>query len=85
MRSITFMPTAWEHLNWWNKENPKMISKIFELAGNAAKTPFEGLGKPEALKGNLQGYWSRRINQEHRIVYKVLPEEIVVMSAKGHY
>ncbi len=85
MRKISFMPKAWEHLNWWYKENPKMVSKILELAGNAAKSPFEGIGKPESLRGNLQGYWSRRINQEHRLVYKVTNEEIIIMAAKGHY
>jgi toxin YoeB len=51
----------------------------------SAKTPFEGIGKPEALKSNLKGLWSRRINQEHRLIYKVEQEEIVIIAVKGHY
>ena len=85
MRKILFFPLAIEHLNWWLKTNPKLVLKIFELANNAAKTPFEGLGKPEALKANLTGYWSRRITLEDRLVYRVEEDKIVIMSAKGHY
>jgi toxin YoeB len=85
MRKILFFPLAIEHLNWWLKVNPKLVLKIFELANNAAKMPFEGLGKPEALKANRTGYWSRRITLEDRMIYKVEEDAIVIISAKGHY
>jgi toxin YoeB len=49
------------------------------------KSPFEGIGKPEALKGNLKGYWSRRINDEHRLIYKVEKDKIIIVSCKDHY
>jgi len=85
VRKVVFMPIALAHLEWWIKEHPKTIAKIIGLANNAAKSPFSGLGKPEPLKANFKGYWSRRITHEHRMVYKVLEEEIIIMSVKGHY
>ncbi|MCE2962871.1 MAG: Txe/YoeB family addiction module toxin [Chitinophagales bacterium] len=85
MRSVYFMPLAWEHLGWWVLNDLKMVRKIYQLLHNSAKTPFEGLGKPEPLIANYSGYWSRRINLEHRIVYKVENDKIVVHSLYGHY
>lgn len=70
MLSILFMPKAWDDLGWWAKNEPKNLKKIHSLLENTCKTPFSGLGQPELLKANYKGYWSRRINQEHRIVYK---------------
>lgn len=67
------------------KNNFKVIKKIYNLLEDTARTPFEGLGQPEALKSNFNGYWSRRINLEHRIVYKVEETRIVVISVFGHY
>jgi len=61
------------------------MKKIYSLLENACKTPFHGLGQPEALKADYSGYWSRRINLEDRIVYKVEAHKIVVHSMKGHY
>jgi len=63
----------------------KLVFKIFELIENIQQTPFSGIGKPEALKGNLSGFWSRRINQEHRLVYKITDEHINIYSCFGHY
>ncbi len=85
MRRVELSIAALDDLNWWVKNNPKLLVKIFELIDNLNKTPFEGLGKPEGLKGNYKGYWSRRITDEHRLVYKVENDKIVIMSAKGHY
>ncbi len=63
-----------------------LLKKIFLLLDEIASTPFEGLGKPEPLKHNYSGYWSRRINREHRIIYKVETEKIIIIfSSKGHY
>lgn len=85
MRELVFMPDAWTDLGWWVQNDLKAVKKIHALLENACKTPFDGLGQPEALKANYKGYWSRRINLEHRIVYKVEPNRIVVFSLHGHY
>ena len=65
--------------------NKAILIKLFVLLNELTDHPFEGTGKPEALKYNLTGYWSRRINQEHRLVYEVLEGTILLHSAKGHY
>ena len=65
--------------------NKAILKKLFVLLNELTEHPFEGTGKPEALKYNLTGYWSRRINQEHRLVYEVLEGTILLHSAKGHY
>jgi toxin YoeB len=81
MRELHFMPNAWQDIGWWIKN----VKKIYTLLENACKTPFEGLGQPEPLKANFSGYWSRRINLEHRIIYKVENQKIIVHSLFGHY
>jgi toxin YoeB len=85
MRDVSFKPEAWDDFGWWAKNNPKMLSKIFNLLDNTRKTPFQGLGKPEPLKGNYSGYWSRRITDEHRLIYEIADDTIFIISAKGHY
>jgi toxin YoeB len=85
MRELHFMPKAWQDLAWWLQNDIKKVKKIYALLENTCQTPFTGLGQPEALKSNYAGYWSRRINREHRIVYKVEASQIVVHSLYGHY
>ena len=85
MRELLFMPNAWEDLGWWIKNDIKTVKKIYNLLENTCKTPFEGIGQPEPLRANYSGYWSRRINLAHRIVYKVEDTQIVVHSLRGHY
>ncbi|WP_258135965.1 Txe/YoeB family addiction module toxin [Mucilaginibacter phenanthrenivorans] len=85
MRELHFMPKAWQDLGWWVKNDLKGVKKIHSLLESCCKTPFEGIGQPEPLKANYSGYWSRRINLEHRIVYKVEELKIVVHSLHGHY
>ena len=85
MRELAFMPKAWQDLGWWMKYDFKIVKKIYNLLENCCKNPFEGIGQPEPLKANYSGYWSRRINLEHRIIYKVEQERIVVHSLYGHY
>jgi toxin YoeB len=85
MRELHLMPKAWQDLGWWIKNDIKMLKKIYSLIENTCKTPFEGIGQPEPLKANYSGYWSRRINQEHRLIYKVEDDKIVVHSFYGHY
>lgn len=84
---LKFKETAETHLVYWHRNNKRVIKKIEDLLRSIKETPFEGIGKPEALKHELAGYWSRRINKEHRIVYKVDEENntVVIHSLKGHY
>ncbi len=63
----------------------KILKKIAELFLSISKDPFTGIGKPEALKGDLKSYWSRRINEEHRIVYSVTNESVIIISCRSHY
>jgi toxin YoeB len=76
---------AIEDIVYWNKQNKKVARRIFQLVESALATPFSGLGKPEPLKHGLQGYWSRRINGDHRLVYKVAGDALVVVSCRFHY
>jgi len=82
---ITFSSHAWEDYTTWLKEDRKMLSKINQLIKVIQRTPFEGIGKPEALKYDLSGYWSRRIDREHRLVYKIDHETLIILSCRYHY
>lgn len=83
---IIFLPQALEDLQYWKKSgNEKVLKKIRELLENIQQTPFEGIGKPEALKHLLSGKWSRRITDEHRLVYKVEKDRIIVYQVRFHY
>lgn len=84
--SIAFTDTAMEDYNFWKKTNNiKLLEKIKALLENMQQTPFAGIGQPEALRYELSGYWSRRINREHRIVYTVENDTIYVIQLRGHY
>ncbi|MGC3976915.1 MAG: Txe/YoeB family addiction module toxin [Paludibacteraceae bacterium] len=76
---LKFKPTAEDDLAYWFKKNKAVISKIQKLLKSVLDVPFHGIEKPELLKGNLSGYWSRRITDEHRMIY------ITVHSLRGHY
>jgi len=87
---IVFSSKAKADLNFWIKSgNKSLLKKIYSLIENIQLHPFEGIGKPEELKHQLSGKWSRRINQEHRIIYKVTEENTIeildILSLKGHY
>ena len=82
---IVFSKNAWEDYTSWVVENRKMLRKINELIKDIQRTPYEGKGKPEPLKYNLTGLWSRRIDLEHRLVYSVKDKEILIYSCKYHY
>ncbi len=76
---------AVEDFEWWAKNDAKLLKKIAELFAAIIKNPFEGIGKPEALKGDLKGFWSRRINEEHRIVYMIKESSVIIISCRSHY
>ncbi len=83
---IEYTLQATEDLDFWKKSNNiAVLKKIRKLIESILQSPYEGIGKPEALKYNLTGCWSRRINQEHRLIYEVFDEKIIVHSLKGHY
>ena len=85
MRKLTFNSQAQEHLQDLFISEDKLIKKIFNLIADIQKHPFDGIGKPEALKYDYQGYWSRKINDKHRLLYQVTDEEIIIIRCKGHY
>jgi toxin YoeB len=85
MRDICFTPNAFEEYNDWAIENKKVQKKIAKLIEECTKSPFEGTGKPEGLKHNLKGYWSRRITEEDRLIYKVTDDMITIIACKSHY
>lgn len=85
MRNITFTPNAFDDFVDWAKRDKKTYRKIVSLINDMLRQPFIGLGKPEALKHDLKGFWARRITDEHRLVYKVTETEIVVVSCRFHY
>jgi toxin YoeB len=85
MRNFLFSPKAFDEYNEWEAENRQVFEKLKKLIKETAKTPLEGTGKPEALKYEYKGCWSRRITEEHRLVYKVSADLIEIVSCKLHY
>ncbi|MCL2421184.1 MAG: Txe/YoeB family addiction module toxin [Defluviitaleaceae bacterium] len=84
-RELAFKDSGWEDYLYWQKQNKKILKKINTLLKDIDRSPFSGEGKPEPLKHNKQGYWSRRIDGTNRVVYKVTDEQIIVVQCKGHY
>ena len=85
MRELVFDINALEDLQWWIKNNKKVALKIISMVNEIERNPFEGLGKPEPLKHELSGCWSRRITSEDRIVYQVTENKIRIIQCKFHY
>ncbi len=84
-RRISFEASAFEDFNAWAALDKKIHQKIVTLIKDIDRSPFSGLGKPEALKHEYSGYWSRRISDEHRLIYKVTDTDIVIVACKYHY
>ena len=82
---LVFSEHAWDDYLFWQKTDRKMVARINKLIREIERTPFEGTGKPEPLKHALSGYWSRRIDDEHRLVYKVEADSILIAQARFHY
>lgn len=82
---ITFTKIAWEDYLSWQKEDKKILKKINALVKEVMRMPFGGRGKPEPLKYDLTGYWSRRIDQEHRLVYQYKQGKVLIYSCRFHY
>lgn len=82
---LTFTESGWNDYLWWQEHDRKPLKRINALIKDAMRTPFTGLGKPEPLKAELSGYWSRRIDSEHRLVYGLTETELVIISCRFHY
>lgn len=76
---------GWDDYLYWQKSDPKILARVNDLLKDALRNPFRGIGKPEPLKSNLRGWWSRRITREHRLVYKVEDDMLIVMQCRFHY
>jgi len=85
MKDILFTGKAYTDFIEWSKTDRRSFEKISILIEETSRTPFKGLGKPEALRHQLKGYWSRRITEEHRLVYAVKENELIIISCKYHY
>ncbi|HEY3373199.1 MAG TPA: Txe/YoeB family addiction module toxin [Prolixibacteraceae bacterium] len=82
---LKFSKIAWEDYISWQFEDKSMVKRINELIKDIQRTPYEGKGKPEALKYDLSGYWARRIDREHRLVYRIEENDLAIYSCKYHY
>ena len=85
MRAINFDPGAREDFLFWLSSDRKTARRITRLIAEIQRDPFTGIGKPEPLKGELSGYWSRRIDDEHRLIYRADSSEIKILKARYHY
>ena len=80
-----FVDESWEDYLYWQKTDKKNLKRINELLKDIARNPFKGIGKPEPLKYKYKGFWARRIDKEHRLIYKVKNEEILIAKCRFHY
>ena len=85
MRNLEFDSCGFEDLAWWVEKDRKQALKIIKIIKEIQKNPFEGTGKPEPLKPDLSGCWSRRIDKEHRLVYQVFEDKIRILACRYHY
>ncbi|MEO0826162.1 MAG: Txe/YoeB family addiction module toxin [Cyanobacteria bacterium J06639_16] len=82
---LSFRQRAWEDYLYWFATDRKTCKRIHTLIAAAQRQPFDGIGKPEPLKGNLQGLWSRRIDQKHRMIYAATQEKLIIAQLRHHY
>lgn len=82
---VVFSARGWDDYLWWQQQDRKLLRRINQLIQDVVRHGNEGIGKPEPLKHGFQGYWSRRINDEHRLVYKVVDDEVRIAACRYHY
>ncbi|CAN5717545.1 Txe/YoeB family addiction module toxin [soil metagenome] len=82
---LEFKPQAFEDLQYWVQYQPKMAKRLLRLIEETQRNPFEGIGKPEPLRNELSGWWSRRIDDEHRLVYRVEEDVLIILQCRYHY
>lgn len=84
-RRLVWTAAAWEDYVWWQGQDRKTLKRINLLIADVLRQPFEGIGKPEPLRENLSGFWSRRIDDTHRLVYAVAADDLVIIACRYHY
>ena len=84
-RLLVFTPNAWADYTYWQTQDKKTLKRINTLIEATAREPFEGIGKPEALRGDLTGYWSKRIDDVNRLIYQVTDAELIIFNCRFHY
>ena len=82
---IVFHPQAWDDYLYWQVNDPKLLIRLNSLIRECTRTPFSGIGKPEPLRGALSGWWSRRLNREHRLVYRIQDDQLLIAQCRYHY
>jgi toxin YoeB len=82
---LVFTESGWSDYLWFQDHDRRLLKRINALIKETIRSPFEGIGKPEPLKANLSGYWSRRINEEHRLVYAAKGGDLIVVACRYHY
>ena len=82
---LEFKPQAFEDLQYWVHHQPKLARKILRMIEETTRDPFGGIGKPEPLKNEFSGWWSKRIDDEHRLIYRVEGDSLIIAQARGHY
>ncbi|OSZ78970.1 Txe/YoeB family addiction module toxin [Chitinophagaceae bacterium IBVUCB1] len=82
---LVWQTNAWEDYLYWQEQDKKTMQRINELIKDTLRSPFKGIGKPETLRGDLSGFWSRRINGEHRLVYAVKDKRLHIIQCRYHY
>jgi len=82
---LTWLPGGWEDYLTWQQQDRKTLKRVNELIRDCQRSPYQGIGKPEPLKSNLSGWWSRRITQEHRLVYRVDGDTLIILQFRFHY
>jgi len=85
MWKIELREQAEKDYHYWQKHNPRHFKKINQLLKSIQNNPFDGIGKPKPLQHNLQNYWSRRISEEHRILYEIIDDTVLILNCRGHY
>lgn len=80
-----FVDESWEDYLYWQKNDKQKLKRINELIKDIARNPFEGIGKPEALRFKYSGFWSKRIDEEHRLIYRIVEDEIQIVKCRFHY
>lgn len=82
---ISFLEDGWRDYLYWQNQDKKTLKRINQIIKDIERNPYDGIGKPEPLKFDFSGLWSRRINQEHRLIYQVLDDEIIIIQCRYHY
>jgi toxin YoeB len=82
---LVFAERAWEDYLYWQAQDRKMLERVNALINECLRTPFSGIGKPEPLRGDLSGWWSRRVDREHRLVYRVQGDNLQIAQCRYHY